>query len=95
MLWSIWRISKPTPRVVLRLGGYNDMTQQMLPVFSEVKNPRTLEGKITRSRIHSGLSEDFRIRKYMTVTKTRLNEEGPGHQKGFRFKIRLKGSQSH
>ena len=34
---------KPTPRVALRLGGYNDMTQQMLPVFSEFKNPRTLE----------------------------------------------------
>ena len=31
----------------------------------------------------------------MTVTKSRLNEEVPGHQKGFRFKIRLKGSQSH
>ena len=31
----------------------------------------------------------------MTVTKSRLNEEDPGHQKGFRFKIRLKGSQSH
>ena len=23
---------KPTPRVTLRLGGYNDMTQQVLPV---------------------------------------------------------------
>ena len=31
----------------------------------------------------------------MTITKSRLNEEVPGHQKGFRFKIRLKGSQSH
>ena len=31
----------------------------------------------------------------MTVTKSRLNEEVPGHQKGIRFKIRLKGSQSH
>ena len=41
---------KPTPRVALRLGGYNDMTQQMLPVFSKVKNPKTLEGKIIRSR---------------------------------------------
>ena len=30
----------------------------------------------------------------MTVTKSRLNEEVPVHQKGFRFKIRLKGSQS-
>ena len=29
----------------------------------------------------------------MTVTKTWLNEEVPCHQKGFRFKIRLKGSQ--
>ena len=58
---------KPTPQVTLRLGGYKDMTQQMLPVFSEVKNPNTLEGKITRSRIHIMLSEDFRIRKYMIV----------------------------
>ena len=41
---------KSTPQVTLRLGGYSNMTQQMLPVFSEVKNPRTLEGKITRSR---------------------------------------------
>ena len=31
----------------------------------------------------------------MIVTKSRLNEEVPGHQKGFRFTIRLKGSQSH
>ena len=31
----------------------------------------------------------------MTITKSRLNEEIPGHQKRFRFKIRLKGSQSH
>ena len=40
-------------------------------------------------------SENFRLRKYMTVTKSRLNEEVPGHQRGFRFKIWLKGSQSH
>ena len=31
----------------------------------------------------------------MTVTKFWLNEEVPGHQKWLRFKIRLKGSQSH
>ena len=85
---------KPTPRVALRLGGYNDMTQQISVVFSEVKNPRTLEGKITRSRIHIMPSEDFRIRKYMTVTKSRLNEEVSSHQKGFRFKIRFKVKMS-
>ena len=57
------------------------MTQQMLPVFSEVKNPNTLEGKITLSQIHMVLSEDFQIRKYITVTTSRLNEEVSGHQK--------------
>ena len=31
----------------------------------------------------------------MTVTKSWLKEEVLGHQKGFRFKIRFKGSQSH
>ena len=71
---------KPTPRITLRLEGYYHI-DEMLPVFSEVKNPNTLEGKITRSRIHIVLSEDFRIRKYMTVTKSRLNEEVSGHQK--------------
>ena len=50
LLWSNTENLKPTPRVTLRLGGYNDMTQQTLPVFNEVKNPKTLEGKITRSR---------------------------------------------
>ena len=28
---------KPTPRVTLRLGGYNDMTQQILPVSAKLK----------------------------------------------------------
>ena len=28
---------KPTPRVTLRLGGYNDMIQQMLPVFANLR----------------------------------------------------------
>ena len=50
MLWSIWRISKPTPRVVLRLGGYNGMTQQKLAGFNKFKNSRLLKGKITRPR---------------------------------------------
>ena len=51
---------KPTPRVTLRLGGYDHMNQQILP-----------------------------------DSKSQLNEEVPSHQKGFRFKIQLKGSQSH
>ena len=28
---------KPTPRVTLRLGGYDDMTQQILPVSANLK----------------------------------------------------------
>ena len=36
---------------------------------------------MTRSRIQIMLSEDFRIKKYMTFTKSRLNEEVSGHQK--------------
>ena len=68
---------KPTPLVTLRLGGYNDMTQQMLPVFSKVKNLLTLEEKITWSRRllpycwkFEGQQKNFRLRKYMTVTKS-------------------------
>ena len=51
---------KSTPRVTLRLGGYSNMTQQLLPVFSEVKNPRTLEGKITRSRSYYHMDENLK-----------------------------------
>ena len=31
--------SQATPRVTLRLGGYDDMTQQVLPVSANLKTP--------------------------------------------------------
>lgn len=30
---------KPTPQVTLRLGGYDDMTQQILPVSANLRTP--------------------------------------------------------
>ena len=36
---------KTTPWVILRLGGYNDMTQQILPVFQWIQEPQDDGGK--------------------------------------------------
>ena len=82
LLWSNTENLKPTPRVTLRLGGYNDMTQQMSTVFNEVKNPRTLEGKITRSRRLLPYWRKFKIRQKNLPVQ---NEE-------CRFKTRFKGN---
>ena len=38
LLWSNMENLKPTPRVVLRLGGYNDMTQ-IVPVSAGSRTP--------------------------------------------------------
>ena len=37
--WSNMKSFKPTPRVTLRLGGYDDMTQQILPVSAKLRTP--------------------------------------------------------
>ena len=89
---------KPTPRVTFETWGLRWHDSANLASFSKFKNPRTMEGKdnlVQEATVIWRPLENFWLRKYMTVTKSRLNEEVPGHQKGFRFKIRLKGSQSH
>ena len=37
--WLNMKSFKPTPRVTLRLGGYDDMTKQILPVSANLRTP--------------------------------------------------------